>query len=275
MEHILNRQLHRAFGGCSIERVSKGDTPDYFCAESVDRVFLAEAKGRYSSIAFNSKEFDSWRKQFDRIVFKDAAGTARSIKGHIVATRFVTEQDSTKLKSGLFAEDPASPGDIDADDETIFELGASVIASHYSGISSKLGQPLLASSLANGIQLSEDILIQCIAWRVIAGPLQGKRFIGGYFGSPKYNTLSCDSNGRIVFDHRDPLRLDSPSTTFFGIEESIFRQVVAISRFGAKAAMQLDTFDATDFFYSGFSVLRDGSVLGPVDFFTPVERITL
>ncbi|MCS0609230.1 hypothetical protein NX773_13745 [Massilia solisilvae] len=275
MEHVLDRQLHRAFDGCRVERISKGDAPDYFCAESVDRIFLAEAKGRHSPISFKNKEFNSWRQQFERVIFKDASGKPLSIKGHIVATRFITEHDSSKLRSGLWAEDPDSPGEQGDHFDTKPELGRAIITSHYSGIATKLNQPILATSLASGVPLPNEIIIQCVAWKVIVGPLQGKRFIGGYFGGPHGSMLARDAQGRYSFERHDPLRLDSPSVTFFGVEESIFRQVVLMARNGGGSAAQLRPFKPIEFFYSGFSILRDGSALAPAEFFVPVDMLAL
>jgi hypothetical protein len=273
LEHVLNRQLHRAFAGCRIERAASGDTPDYFCAESVHRVFLAEAKGRYTSVSFKNKEFDAWREQFERVVFKDASGSPRRIKGHIVATRFATEEDSVALKSGLYAEDPTSPGDGPLDPDSGIELGTVVLASHYSNICMKLGQPLLAAALASGVPLPEELQVQAVVWHVLVGPLQGRRFVGGYFGSANGSPTGRDSNGKLVLERSNPLRLDSHSATFFGVDESIFRQVVYFGRSANATAAQVSRFETLAFFYSGFSVLRDGSALGPIEFFSPVEQV--
>lgn len=274
-EEILNRQLHRAFNSFRLERSAIGDTPDYFCAEDVNKVFLAEAKGRYSSVSFKTKEFAAWREQFERVVFRDPSGDPRSIKGHIVATRFATEQDGVNLKSSIWAEDPASPGERHLSPEDGRELATSVVASHYSRIATKLGQPLLAAALSSGVPLPEEILIRAITWRIVVGPLTGHCFVGGYFGVQGSNPIPRDSKGQILFDRHDPFCLDSPNATFFGVDESIFRQVVAMARTGITAAAQLSLFEATDSFYSGFSALRDGSALGPLDFFTPREPIIL
>lgn len=183
MEHVLNRQLHRAFDGCRIERTASGDAPDYFCAEDVTRVFLAEAKGRYSAVSFKNQEFATWRSQFGRVSFFDSSGTPRSVKGHIVATRFATEQSSSRVQTGLWAEDPESPGQLAAGREDLGELGRAVISSHYSSIAQKLAQPVLAASLASGVPLPEELRVVGVAWRVLAGPLAGRRFVGGYFST--------------------------------------------------------------------------------------------
>lgn len=276
MAHILDRQLHRAFGGCRIERTSSGDAPDYFCAENVNHVFLAEAKGRYESISFTSKEFATWRSQFTRVAFKDAQGWQRSIKGHIVAVRYATEL-GPRINSTIFAEDPASPGErpLNGDDDDDGGLGAAVIASHYSGIAAKLRQPLLAASLATGVALPDELLIRAFAWRVVVGPLAGRRFVGGFFGPPGSEPDITQTEKGIETRWPLPIRLDAAAGTFFGVEETIFRQVVQMARTGLRTAGQLRTFDGPRFFYSGFSTLRDGSALGPSEFFILDAPLTL
>lgn len=273
MEHVLNRQLHRPFDGFRIERSASGDAPDYFCAENAHRVFLAEAKGRYSAVSFNNKEYATWRSQFNRVTFFDSAGIPRSVKGHIVATRFATEQSSTRVQSGIWAEDPHSPGQRAAGPEDLGELGRVVISSHYSSIAEKLSQPVLAASLASGLPLPEEFRVVGVAWRVLAGPLAGRRFVGGYFSYGGAAPVPRERNGRFVFDRPDPFRLDRPNATFFGIEEGILKQVVGMARAREPYGWQISIFDQIDFFYSGFNVLRDGSILGPLDWFSPEETV--
>jgi hypothetical protein len=272
MEHVLDRQLHRAFEGCRIERTATGDAPDYFCAENANRVFLAEAKGRYSSVSFSNQEFTTWRQQFGRVTFLNAAGIPCSIKGHIVATRFATEQ-SSRVQSGIWAEDPNSPGQRPAGEEDLGEVGRAVIASHYSGIANKLSQPVLAGALATGVPLPEELAVVGVAWRVLAGPLEGRRFVGGYFSEVDRTPVPREINGRIVFGRPDRLRLDRPNATFFGVEERIFKQVVGLARARTGQAPEISGFEQTGFFYSGFSVLRDGTAMGPLDWFSPEDEV--
>jgi hypothetical protein len=274
MEHILGRQLHRAFEGCRIERAALGDAPDYFCAENIYRVFLAEAKGRYTSVSFKSKQFSEWRNQFKRVVYKDASGVTRSIKGHIIAVRYATELNGGRLTSSLFAEDPSSAGERPLGGDDAGEVGTAIIASHYTAIAEKLRQPLLAAALATGVSLPDELRILAITWRVGWGPLEGKRFVGGLFG-PTHNGPSVrETRDGILLEWPPPIWLDTPFLTFFGVEETIFRQVVGMARTPHTAA-RLSTFEALEFFHSGVSILRDGTVLGPGEFFQPVEQLTL
>jgi len=73
-----------------------------------------------------------------------------------------------------------------------------------------------------------------------------------------------------------PFRLDVGSGTFVGVEESIFRNVTTMARFGTRTAGEMrQLVEEIQPFYSGFSLLRDGSVMGPIEFFVAVESTTL
>ncbi len=275
IEHLLSRQMHKAFGSCAIRRVAAGDAPDYFCAENVDRVFLAEAKGRYTSISFKSKEFNAWRQQFNRVQVVDATGTARSVKGHVVATRFATESDIAAIRTTLFAEDPESAGDSPLEGETARALGTAILGEHYGRIAEKLNQPLLAAALFNGTAIPDEILIQVVSWELALDPVKGRRFIGGYFPGPNGESAFEIREGKIQVRHSDPLRLDAPTGTFFGVEEKIFRQIVSFARSSGLLDRQLVRLDNIEPIYSAISMLRDGSVVGPIEFFIPSQQATL
>lgn len=266
--------MPKGFGNLCIQRTASGDTPDYFCAESVDKIFLAEAKGRYTSVSFTNAEFASWRSQFNRVTVKDGAGHARNVKGYIVATRFATEE-RVGVKSSLFAEDPASPGDGELNEEERRAVGGMVMSAHYAEIAVKLNLPIIAAALGNGFLVPEELQFPVTVWEFQIPPLQGRRFVGGYYPSQGGALPVREMNGRVVFDVLEPLRLDVGHGTFFGVEEKIFRQVTAMARQGMLAAANVPRFEEIQPFYSAISVLRDGSIIGPIEFFRPVERIVL
>lgn len=276
LPQLLNRQLQRPFQGLSIQRSAPGDTPDYLCVDASGRVLLAEAKGRYSPISFKNKEFEAWRKQFGRVLFKDAAGVERILKGHIVATRFATEADSARLQTTIWAEDPDSPGRQPLDSDSSPPFAQATIAAHFGSVVAKLRQPLLGQALTSGVALPAEIRVLAIAWRVVVGPLQGTRFVGGYFAREGITAEFQKTKGGNLHLAVDPFRLDVPSFTFFGVEETIFRRVVELARSPeSQIGRDFPTFESTDFFYSGFSALRDGSAVGPLDFFSPEEQLVL
>lgn len=192
-----------------------------------------------------------------------------------MAVRYATELDGPRINSSIFAEDPASPGERSLDGDGAGELGAAVIASHYSVLAAKLRQPLLAASLATGMTLPDEIIIRAFAWRVIVGPFAGRRFVGGFFGPPESEPRFIETKEGIETRWPPQIRLDAADATFFGVEETIFRQVVAMARSGLRTAGQMGTFEGPGSFYSGFSTLCDGSALGPSAFFNLDEPLTL
>jgi hypothetical protein len=102
------------------------------------------------------------------------------------------------------------------------------------------------------------------------------RFIGGFYPSAGGPLPFRATEKGIVYDPVAPFRLDVGSGTFFGVEEKIFRQVAATARRGAIAAGDIQQLDEQTIpFYSGFSLLRDGCVIGPIEFFLPVAQVSL
>jgi hypothetical protein len=210
-----------------------GDAPDYFCAESVDKIFLAEAKGRHESVGFQKKEFGEWRKQFSRVVVKDRSGMPRKMKGFIVATRFAVESKPI-TRSCIYAEDPESPGERPWTPEENPDFGYAIIALHYSDIARKLNQPILAEALALGFRTPPEIQFPAIVWELQIGPFAGRRYIGGYYPSGKGIIQPRQHEGKTTFLPDNPFRLDTGRGTFLGLEEPIFKQLVGIARGGSQ-----------------------------------------
>jgi hypothetical protein len=276
MERVLNRQLIRAFSSMQVTRQIAGDAPDYFCAQNTSNVFLAEAKGRYTAINFSNREFQSWRNQFNRVAIRNSEGSLRSVKGYIVATRFATEERPL-VRSGIFAEDPHSPGEEALTEDQTSELSNTVIALHYSELVVKLGQPLLSSALSGGYLLSEEIRIIGIVWTLRVGPNQGMRFVGGFYQGTSAASPFIFKEGKLVYNPVSSFSLDRGTATFVGIEESIFKEVVSFARVRQPLVERgIAPFVGEILpIYSGLSLLRDGSVIGPIDFFAPVGQIDL
>jgi hypothetical protein len=264
MGDVLGKKTHPAFGGLSIRRVGKGDVPDYFCARDVRRSYIAEAKGRQSAISFVSGEFAGWRKQFSRIEVRDGSGSAIAIKGFIVASRFATESRPS-VRSALFAEDPNTEGLTEGDGIDMQRFSVGVISLHYAGIARKMGIPLLAASLETGTPLPVEVRIPAAVWEVQVAPLKGSRFVGGYFGSTVPRGIQWVDDPRAYFVG-DPGRIDRPFLSFFGLEESVFRSVVGVARSRVDFAAGVAQVGPPTAMYSGMSLLRDGSMLAPLEF---------
>lgn len=275
IEQVLRRSILPGFGGITVSRAPvTGDAPDYFCAESVNKIYLAEAKGRHESVGFQKKEFGEWRKQFTRIIVKDGSGLPRKMKGFIVATRFAVES-KPKTQSCIYAEDPESPGERPLSPDASPALGEAVIAMHYSDIAWKLNQPILAQSLSLGFLVPPEIQFPATVWQLQIGPFAGRRYVGGYYPSGDGAIRARELDGKITFVPDDPFRLDTGHATFLGLEEIIFKQLVGIARGGPRLAAEVSQSEQILPFYSGVSMLKDGSVLGLLDFFNPVQRVVL
>ena len=257
---------HHAFDNLTVERVkNSGDAPDFLCASSAYQVFVAEAKGSYESIAFSSAKFNQWRNQFDHVIVKNAAGQALSLKGYVVATRYGTEA-APKIKSTIYAEDPNTPGDIVLNDNNQTPYGSRIIANHYAAIFEKLNLPFIAAALSNSFTVSSDLQFTAGLWECVVGPLSGTRFVGGYF-----SRLPVRHSNDLFYTN--PLDLMAPSPTFFGLEEKIFRHMVNVTRLTFREVGFPETFEQVEPFYSGFSVLKDGSAIGPLGFFKLINLI--
>jgi hypothetical protein len=110
-----------------------------------------------------------------------------------------------------------------------------------------------------------------VRWEFRLGPLKGRRFVGGYFSSSADSLPARQEGKTVVFGSADPFRLGAARGTFFGLEESIFRAVVQSVRVVQSEVRDIPTFEGLEPFYSGVSILRDGSVLAPLDFFAAVD----
>jgi hypothetical protein len=78
-------------------------------------------------------------------------------------------------------------------------------------------------------------------------------------------------DGKLIFDSLNPLRLDVGRGTFFGVEESIFEQMTKMARVGAGQVGPMRQFENVQPFYSAVSVLRDGTIITPLEFLVPVR----
>jgi hypothetical protein len=254
--------------GFAVERAAPGDIPDYLCSDGAGSVVLAEAKGRYTAVSFTSEEFSRWRQQFTRVRVLDAKGDAVRVKGHIVATRFATES-KPKVQSKLYAEDPSTEGRESISKDTALLLSGQVIASHYADALMKLDQPLLAFAIRRSLRLEQQIGIPVTIWR-FAFEGNERYFVGGYYARDTDQSLIDLVGGQITRRSSDPFRLGVHSGTFVGIELKVFKHLVSVAR-GVRGLLEgLPEVDPVRDVYSGISMLRDGSIIGPLWMFIPL-----
>jgi hypothetical protein len=255
------------FAPLLVERIAAGDTPDYFCASIAGEVFLAEAKGRYLPVKFDSSEFCKWRRQFERIVVKTRAGQMKAVKGYIVEAAFGTEAKPSS-RSRLFVEDPTTIGPEPLDPTETTFLANRTMSLHYGNIAQKLGQELLAAALKYHFVIPEDLRLPVTAWELLIPGAAKERFIGGYF-APDGRDPHWEQIDNVLTPRHHPLRLNYTRGTFFGLAESAFKGIVAIAR-GRSAFGEVPRLERIAQVDSALSLLQDGSALGPVDFFRPV-----
>lgn len=271
MDKVLNKQLHPAFDGMKIIRLSNGDVPDYLCAKSVSKPFIGEAKGRFSNISFTSSEFNEWRAQFTRISISNKYGITKKLKGYIVGTKFTTEQNRPTNKSKLLAEDPETIGN-EGLTENELGLGGGCMAIHYSRLISKLGLNLLASSLEEGFTVPEDIQYNLPVWECNYPPLKGEKFVGGYISDTEA-VFRYLENGNVIYNP-NILRLGLPTPSFYGIRESTFKTLRKVCLGQWDMLSEISELPDTEYRASNIAWLRDGSITGALDFFTFVGNGT-
>ncbi|RRW39955.1 hypothetical protein EGJ52_23185 [Pseudomonas luteola] len=263
----------------TVKRSAQGDIPDYLCSDKAGSVVLAEAKGRYTPVGFHTEDFERWRKQFTRIQVLDAKNEAVRVKGHIVATRFATES-KPRVQTKLFAEDPSTEGREPISGETARSLSRQIIGSHYGNVLMKIDQPHLALAIRSSSRLELQSEIQVAVWK-FAFEDQQRYFAGGYYAKyTKWPSVDLDTwlSMHRRWDpwlsmHRrwDPSRLGIHSGTFVGVELSVFEHLVKVARGDERLLDYLPEVEPVRELYSGLSMLRDGSVIGPLSMFIPVR----
>ncbi len=272
MHDALQGRLSNVLNGFKVERISVGDAPDYLCASDANHVFLGEAKGRIDAVSFGSKDFKTWRKQFDRVRVTDPLGVVRSVKGFIVASRFARESQP-RVKSVLLAEDPATRGEPFPDGSP--SLRNIVVSLHYATIAQKLDQPLLAAALQTLTTIPPELQFRTVIWECLLEPMRGIRFVGGYYqAEDEHDPFVMLPDGRASFSPVRPLRLDLAKGTFVGLELGQFKSIAEGARRGTDALSNLRALDRYPFVYSAISFLRDGSIIGPAEMFRPITLAT-
>lgn len=258
-------------GGASVERSTKGDAPDYFCADRAGGVFLAEAKGTVNSLTLRNEKFKTWRNQFSRVTVRNRMGVALAVKGYIIASRYAVEPVK-RTYSWLLAEDPASPGNQPFVDET-GGFAAAIRSLHYAPSLERLHQPALAIALSTGTTIDENERIEATLWESDRPELEGLRVVGGRFCSVTAGLPYVGPAGRFGVSC-SKLSWDCIEG-FFGIEERIFHRLVATARLGPLHINNLPGFERRTMPESGISFLPDGHVLGPAEGFRRVELLNL
>jgi len=268
MNDVLNKPAHPAFGGMRVERVCKGYAPDYLCGDD-QNAYLAEAKGRFSKIKFSSAAFGDWRDQFNRVRVIDAQNVPRSMKGYIVATKFVTEASPAAQRSATFIEDPATEGErLNRDQSRQLARGAKAI--HYSRIFQKLQLPPFASALNLGYALTRQLSFTVPVWTCTAQPFEGTTYIGGFYRTGTGHGPVLTEKGWQI-----PLEFGTSNAVFVGLQSRVASQIATAARGEWNALDEARPIGAEGEWSSDFAWLPDGTVAAPVTHFIPTGGLLL
>lgn len=265
----MNDVIGKSFEGMRIDRASSGDIPDYLYTKKITEPLIAEAKGRFSAIGFDTSAFEEWRQQFTRIRILDRDKQPRSAKGFIVATRFVTGSNSGKTLAATYIEDPATEGEpLNAEQQSA--LARSVTAIHYARIFTKLDLTLFASALTLGFVLTRQLTFQIPVWICATLPFLGKKYIGGYYQTTAGPTPTLTERG-----WQFPSQLGAGHAVFVGLDASIASHVVAAARGDWRALDNIVSPLPEGARSSEFAWLSDGTVAAPLTYFLPAGAMTL
>jgi hypothetical protein len=154
-----------------------------------------------------------------------------------------------------------------------------MLAGHYVPVLELLQLSVVADAIRERYPLPERAATRRGVWECISGPLAGRRFVGGIipdrFGIawgpwwPFFDFDEHELRRMWRFMRRaSPFVLARPPV-LFGLEESVFSKVVEVARRGLPAASELERVNVPERTGS-LSLLRDGSIVGPADYFEPV-----
>jgi hypothetical protein len=268
MNDVLGKQSHPAFNGIAVRRIAQGDVPDYLCAGRHGRPCLAEAKGRFTSISFSSREFQRWRDQFSRIAVLDRTGRARSTKGFIVATRLRTV--SATSPADVFIEDPATRGEGELGDNDWRTVGRGVAALHYARVFRKLDLLPHASALSVGYALTRQLTLSTTIWTCLTPPFEHQEFVGGFYRTVDGHLPRLTESGWQVSPE-----LGRGHAVFVGLQRETAESVAAAARGNWNSLIEPPVRAPEGVQSSDFGSLRDGTVMAPLEFFVPTGQITL
>jgi len=264
---FINNEEHKAFNRSLIKRVQKGDTPDFLCANKNYRnIFVAEAKGTFARLDFNSSKFIKWRAQFDRIQVINNRGRILGLKGFILASSFASINNKDRFTS-LFVEDPEIKGEkLNSDDvESTNDLLKGILSIHYGQVLKYLNYDIIASALIEGFEIPDEYKFNFPIYRSNLDPLKNKQFIG--YKVP----ISFDNAFLEEFQHyflkRVPIdfRWFNINHQFVGLEYNILKILRNSIKGNWNNLLEINEYDdinTNENIDNKFTLYRDGSVVG-------------
>ncbi len=263
--------------GSTWKRAAEGDLPDYVAGKDEHNVNLLEAKGRHTSTGFKTKAFEEFRNQIKRAKLVDSKGASLAVKGFISVARWATEK-TPNVRSQLLVEDPWSEGRrLEPDEHFPEEVGRAMVLGHYAPIFNILQLPLHADAIRARRVISESLRIRRTIWRCNSGALENRRFVGGI---PLYDRTFHPLPPWIHYINEIAILLRGrarrflvPPQLFFGVEEVVFRIVTQALRRRSQERNQVPPPVNVPDELGVLSLLRDGTVIGPEDYFEPVDEL--
>jgi hypothetical protein len=266
--------------GSRWKRAEDGDLPDYVCGRGVLEPNLLEVKGRYESVTFTAKKFSEFRAQIQRAELVDSNGASIQVKGFVSVARWAT-QDTPRVRTRLLVEDPATRGEQPGADGFPRAIGRAMVRGHYGPVLALLRLPLHAEAIRSGRTIVEQTGATRGIWECVGSRLKGRRFVGGLLPDGAgwgcalpWSLLNAEILGAFwhAIQWSSPFVL-APTPQFFGLEEHIMKTLLDAMRLEreppdipiAEVPQDLDA----------LSLHRDGTVLGPADYFRPIGVLRL
>jgi hypothetical protein len=276
INELITRGLPTPYHQWTISKIPGGDSPDYLCADKGTAIALAEAKGRLSPITWTAPSFfPTWRKQFNHVEIRDNANTIKKLKGYIIATQMKCATRS-KMQSKIFAEDPVADRGVDLTPEDAGQLHRAIMACHYSDVLGRMGLLVHSAYLRLGATLKERPNRSAMEWKCLIPSLQTRTFVGVVYpppGAPAFTTIVLDASSSPsigqVRRYYNPLIADF---TFFGLESSLFKAVIEATYSGLASLSRAEELTVPSM-PDGTSMLRDGTLLCPLDFMQPGREV--
>lgn len=260
--------------GSGWKRVERGNVADYVCGASKADVNVLEVKGRYHSVGFNTKEFGTFREQLQRARLHDSNSQALGVKGFIGVAHWATEARE-KTYTKLRVEDPVTEGQPSGSDGYPRDVGLAMVAGHYVPVLNLLGLSAHAAAIRDRSPLAGMTNDEVLRWRCTRGPLAGRVFVGHKVPPLQLPGLSPSVLVRFwELMTRDWPPYLLPESTFFGLEDAVFQRVLVVVRNGLAAASEIEPVGVPERRASS-SMLRDGSVIGPADYFEHLDALEL
>jgi len=265
---IIGNSTTAAKTNLTVSRASKGDTPDYLCADTAQNACLSEAKGSQETGTFPilSKQTE-WQKQFQRVAIKDPNGQQVTLKEYLCATRLVTAANS-KVKPLLWVKDPDPPDGGPSSEENL-ALTTLAMKWHYATVFDLLGLPNVAEALRSGRPLDSSDKVDARVGELTLSDKSKSMPVVFWSGVSEPHSRRYHPNSHTYGP------ISSRPSFLFGMELSRARQIVRMATGDLDVADEVQPLEAPSQLPDCLSMLRAGTVIGPARFFEGIRPMYL